>query len=92
MQWIRWRHKIPYPTTWARDGELTVSQIAQRLGVSDGTIYHWIEVGQLTGRRGPGNRLYIPYGSDVEQECQQRVANSVHLPTETKIRAAGGAV
>ena len=92
VQWIRWRHKIPYPTTWARDGELTVSQIAHRLDVSDGTIYHWIEVGQLTGRRGPGNRLYIPYGSDVEQECRQRVANSVHLPTETKIRAAGGAV
>jgi excisionase family DNA binding protein len=92
VQWIRWRHKIPYPTTWARDGELTVSQIAQRLGVSDGTIYHWIEVGQLTGRRGPGNRLYIPYGPDVEQDCRKRVANSVHLPTETKIRAAGGAV
>ena len=92
VQWIRWRHKIPYPASWAREGELTVSQIAQRLGVSDGTIYHWIEVGQLTGRRGPANRLYIPYGPDVEQDCRQRVANSVHLPTETKIRAAGGAV
>ena len=92
VQWIRWRHKIPYPTTWARDGEQTVSQIAERLGVSDGTVYHWIEVGQLVARRGPGNRLYIPYGPDVEQECRQRVANSVHLPTETKIRAAGGAV
>ncbi|MGA2015143.1 MAG: recombinase family protein, partial [Solirubrobacteraceae bacterium] len=20
VQWIRWRHKIPYPTSWARDG------------------------------------------------------------------------
>jgi excisionase family DNA binding protein len=92
VQWIRWRHRIPYPTTWARDGEQTVSQVAERLGVSDGTVYHWIEVGQLVARRGPGNRLYIPYGPDVEQECRQRVANSVHLPTETKIRAAGGAV
>ena len=92
VQWIRWRHKIPYPTTWAHDGELTVGQIADRLGVSDGTIYDWIETGKLAARRGPANRLYIPYGPDVEQECRQRVANSVHLPTETKIRAAGGAV
>jgi excisionase family DNA binding protein len=92
VQWIRWRHKIPYPTTWARDGELTVSQIAERLGVSDGTDYHWIEVGHLSARRGPGNQLYIPYGPQVEQDCRHRVANSVHLPTETKIRAAGGAV
>ena len=92
VQWIRWRHKIPYPTTWAHDGELTVNQIANRLGVSDATIYDWTSTGKLTARRGPGNRLYIPYGPDVEQECRHRVANSVHLPTKTKIRAAGGAV
>jgi excisionase family DNA binding protein len=92
VQWIRWRHKIPYPASWARDGELTVNQLAQRLGVSDGTVYGWISTGKLTGRRGPGNRLYIPYGPDVEQDCRQLVANSVHLPHETKTRAAGGAV
>ena len=92
VQWIRWRHKIPYPTTWAHDGELTVSQLAERLGVSDGTVYDWIHAGKLAARRGPANRLYIPYGPDVEQDCRELVANSVHLPTETKIRAAGGAV
>jgi DNA invertase Pin-like site-specific DNA recombinase len=92
VQWIRWRHKIRYPTTWAHDGELTVHEIAERLGVSDATIYDWISTGKLAARRGPANRLYIPFGPDVEQECRQRVANSVHLPLETKIRAAGGAV
>jgi DNA invertase Pin-like site-specific DNA recombinase len=92
VQWIRWRHKIPYPTTWAHDGELTVHQLAHRLGVSDATIYDWITTSKLTARRGPGNRLYIPYGPDIEQDCRHRVANSVHLPTKTKIRAAGGAV
>ena len=92
VQWIRWRHKIPYPTSWARDGEQTVSQIAERLGVSDGTIYAWITTAKLTARRGPANRLYIPYGPDVEQECRRLVANSVHLPIQTKNRAAGGAV
>ena len=39
VQWLRWGYKIPYPSTWAHDGELTVGQIAERLGVSDGTIY-----------------------------------------------------
>ena len=92
VQWIRWRHKIPYPASYARDGELTVTQIAQRLGISDGTVYDWISTGKLTARRGPAKRFYIPYGPDVEQDCRQLVANSVHLPAETRIRAAGGAV
>jgi DNA invertase Pin-like site-specific DNA recombinase len=92
VQWIRWRHKIPYPTSYARHGELTVSQIAQRFGISDGAVYAWIETGKLAARRGPANRLYIPFPPQVEQQCRQLVANSVHLPPETKIRAAGGAV
>ena len=92
VQWIRWRHKIPYPTTWAEDGELTVHQLAERLAVSAGTVYDWISTGKLVTRRGPANRLYIPFPSEVEQQCLARVQQSVHLPAETKIRAAGGAV
>lgn len=92
VQWIRWRHKIPYPTSLARAGELTVSQIAERFGISDGTVYAWINTGKLTARRGPANRLYVPYGPDIEHDCRRLVASSVHLPRETKIRAAGGAV
>ena len=92
VQWIRWRHKIPYPTTMARDGELTVSQIAEMLGVSDGAVYAWINTGKLAAHRGPANRLHIPFPPDVEQQCRERVQNSVHLPAETKNRAAGGAV
>lgn len=92
VQWIRWRHKIPYPATWAHDGELTVSQTAERLGVSDGTIYDWIKTGKLNSRRGPGNRLYLPFPPEVEQDCRQLIANSFHLPTRTRISAAGGAV
>ena len=73
-------------------GELTVSQVAERFGISDGTVYAWISTGKLTARRGPANRLYIAYGPDIEQHCRELIANSIHLPTETKIRAAGGAV
>ena len=92
MQWIRWRHKIPYAASYARDDEFTVTQIAERFGISDGTVYAWIETGKLAARRGPANRLYIPFPPHVEQQCRRLVASSVHLPTETKIRAAGAAV
>ncbi|MGZ6638833.1 MAG: helix-turn-helix domain-containing protein [Solirubrobacteraceae bacterium] len=92
MQWIRGRHKIPYPTSWAHDGEQTVNQLAETLGISDGTVYAWINTGKLAARRGPANRLYIPFPPEVEQQCRERVQNSVHLPLQTKIRAAGGAV
>lgn len=92
VQWIRWGHKIPNPASWARDGELTVSELAERLGVSGGTVYDWIRTGKITARRGPANRLYIPYGPDVEQECRELITNSVHQHPQTKIRAAGGAV
>jgi len=92
VQWIRWRHKIPYPASLARDDELTITQIADRFGISTGTVYAWIETGKLAARRGPANRLYIPFPPQIEQQCQQLVTESAHLPAETKIRAAGGAV
>jgi excisionase family DNA binding protein len=69
-----------------------VADLAERLGISPGTIYDWIRAGKLHGRRGPGNRLNIPFGPEVEQQCRGLVANSVHLPDQTKIRSAGGAV
>ena len=92
VQWIRWRHKIRYPASYAHDGELTVHQVAERFGISDGSVYAWIETGKLTARRGPGNRIYIPFPPEIEQQCRRLIADSIHLPTETKIRAAGGAV
>jgi len=92
VQWIRWRHKIPYPASYAHGDEVTVHQVAERFSISDGTVYAWIETGKLTARRGPANRLYIPFPPQVERQCRRLVTNSVHLPTETKIRSAGGAV
>ena len=90
VRWLRWRYRIG--PSQPRDGELTVTQVAERFGISDGTVYAWIATGKLAARRGPANRLYIPYGPDVEQHCRELVASSIHLPAQTKIRAAGGAV
>jgi DNA invertase Pin-like site-specific DNA recombinase/DNA-binding transcriptional ArsR family regulator len=90
VRWLRWRYRIG--PSQPRDGELTVTQIAERFGISDGTVYAWISTGKLTARRGPANRLYIAYGPDIERQCRQLIATSIHLPAETKTRAAGGAV
>lgn len=93
VRWLRWRYRIlTDPEQLLGDGEATVGQIAERLDVSTGTVYGWVNTGKLHGRRGPANRLYIPFGPDVEQQCRERVQNSIHLPPETKIRSAGGAV
>jgi DNA invertase Pin-like site-specific DNA recombinase len=90
IRWLRWRYRIG--PSQPREGELTVTQVAERFGISDGTVYAWIETGKLAARRGPANRLYIPFAPEVEQHCRHLVASSVHLPAETKIKAAGAAV
>ena len=92
VQWIRWRYKIPYPATIGKDGELTVRQLAERLGVSAWTIYDWISTGKLAARHAPADRLYIAFGPHLEQQCRERVQNSVRLRAKTQISAAGGAV
>jgi DNA invertase Pin-like site-specific DNA recombinase len=93
VRWLRWRYRIlTGPEQLLNDGEVTAAHLADRLGVSHSVVYAWISTGKLTARRGPANRLYIPFPPEVEQQCRERVQNSVHLPAETKTRAAGGAV
>jgi excisionase family DNA binding protein len=88
---IRRAHNIP-PTPPPQDGQLTVDQVAERLGVSPGLIYDWISHDKLAARRDRPNRLRIPFGPDVEHECRERIANSAHIRPQTKIAATGGAV
>jgi DNA invertase Pin-like site-specific DNA recombinase len=87
VRWVRYAHRVPSPPR-LEPGELTVRQVAQRLGVSDGAVYYWIGHGQLTARRGAANRLCIPFGPDIEQACRERVANSAHITTTTETLAA----
>jgi hypothetical protein len=89
---LRSDHNIPAPPPLLHDAEPTVSQVAKRLGISHGAVYYWISHGQLAARRGHANSLSIPFPPEVEQQCRQRIANSTHIPTQTKITATGGAV
>ncbi len=93
VRWLRWRYRIlTDPEQLLGDGEVTVTQLAERLGVSHSVVYAWISTGKLTARRGPANRIHIPFPPQVEQQCRKLVTESIQLPAETKIRAAGGAV
>ena len=88
---VRYRYKIPLGP-FHRDGELRPPAIAKRLEVSESTIYDWIRHGTLQARRGPGGRLWVQFGSDVEQECRERITNSGHIAAKTTDRFNGGAV
>jgi hypothetical protein len=46
------------------------------LGVSEHTVYYWISHGQLAARRTDGNRVYIPFPPEVEEQWRQNVATS----------------
>jgi DNA invertase Pin-like site-specific DNA recombinase len=63
----------------AGGGEISVTEAACQLGCSAGVIYYWIESGQLTARRGSGNRLHIPWNDQIQAGCRSRIGQSGHL-------------
>jgi len=89
--WLRCSYRIPAASD-LRDGELTVSQVAKRLGVSANVIYHWIARGQLIARRGYHNQHCIPFPPHVEQQCRERIKTSGHLRARTQNTTQGEAI
>ena len=75
---LRSYHRIA-PIGVLAQGEVTVVDAAQRVGVSTTTIYGWIHAGVLAARRAPGGRICIPFDAEVEHACQRRAATSVHI-------------
>ena len=78
VQWIRHAYNIPAPAAYA-DGEISVAELAAKLGCSTGTVYDWIKTGELAARRGTGNRLCIRWTDQIEAECRRWVTESGHL-------------
>lgn len=88
VQWIRYRYAIPAPTLKNSD-ELTVVEVAGRLGVKPGVVYYWIERGHLPARRlGPGAPYWITLTSEKETELRSWVANSNRIKTSQTENAA----
>jgi len=80
VQWARRVLDVPTPGP-LREGELSVADTAARLGVSADAVYHWISVNNLPIRRGPGNRIAIPWTPETEAAGRQWVSESHHLKT-----------
>ena len=71
----------------AGEGELSVAQVAHRLGVKPDVVYNWIDCGHLPARRGPGGRRYVSFTTEAEVACRRRIASSCHLAPEVKAQS-----
>ena len=96
VQWIRHVHNIPAPAPYP-PGEISVPDAARQLRFITWVILHWIKTTQLAARRGPGNRLCIPWNDQVQDACHRRIAQSSHLSPASNAHpsphvTAGGAV
>jgi predicted DNA-binding transcriptional regulator AlpA len=91
VQWIRYVYDIDQLQPLA-PGELSVKQVAARLGIAPDAVYCWISKGQLVVRRAAGGRLCVPFTPEVEQTLRQRIANSTRIRLRNQNVAVGDAV
>ena len=91
IQWIRYAYRIDRPQLLA-PGELSVKQVAARLGIAAAALYGWISQGQITVRRAEHGRLWVPFTQEVEQTLRQRIANSNRIRLRTQNVIVGDAV
>jgi hypothetical protein len=91
VQWIRYAYDIDQLQPLA-PGELSVKQVAARLGIAPDAVYCWISKGQLVVRRAAGGRLCVPFTPEVEQTLRQRIANSTRIRLRNQNVAVGDAV
>ncbi|MFD5572271.1 recombinase family protein [Streptomyces cadmiisoli] len=93
VRWVRHVHKIPSPFTVPfRDGEISVKEVARRLGIAADAVYYWINHGQLAACKTPSGRWCVLWDDETEAACRRRIAESGHLTPKTRTITAGGAV
>ncbi len=91
IQWIRYVYDIGRPQLLA-PGELSVKQVAARIGIAPDALYFWISQGQIAVRRAAGGRLCVPFTPEVEQTLRRRIANSNRITLRTQNVAVGDPV
>ena len=92
VKWMRFAYRILMPPFHPGPGAMTVHEVAQRLGLNNGTVYEWIHAGTLEAHRDPRGRLSIPFPPCVEAACRQRIASSGHLRRSIRMPTVGGKV
>ncbi|MGH8759817.1 MAG: recombinase family protein [Burkholderiales bacterium] len=79
VKWIRFRHAVP-ARRLQHPGELTVQQLAKRLGVSIFFVHYWIKRGVIQARRlGLRGPWLIALTDKLLQDLADRVRTSGHL-------------
>jgi len=78
IQWMRYAYHIDRLQLLA-PGELSVKQVAARLGIAPDALYFWISQGQVAVRRTAEGRLCVRFTSELEQTLRQRIAKSNRL-------------
>jgi DNA invertase Pin-like site-specific DNA recombinase len=91
IQWIRYAYHIDQLQPFV-PGELSVKQVAARLGVAPNAIYGWIERGHLAVRQTAGGRLGVPFPPEVAHAARRRIANSKRIKLRNQNVAVGHAV
>lgn len=92
VRWLRFAYRIASPSLpTLAPGELTVADVAARLGITESAVYYWVAEGQLDARRDHRDRWCVPFSADVEETCRQRVLTSAHIKPRTETCPVGGA-
>jgi excisionase family DNA binding protein len=78
VKWVGHTYNIPARSPF-RDGEITVDQATQILGITAGAVYYWLTHDRLPGRKDPGGRWCIPWNPQVEAACREQIGASGHL-------------
>jgi DNA invertase Pin-like site-specific DNA recombinase len=79
VKWIRHRYGIP-PTSFRRPDELTVQQLANRLGISTHMVYYWIERNVIQARKHDNRGVWwITLDAAREEQLRNWVRTSGHL-------------
>jgi DNA invertase Pin-like site-specific DNA recombinase len=84
--WIRCKHRIA-AVELKRPDELTVGEVAAKLGVNQSVVYYWIERGILPARQLAAKRPYwITLTEAKAQELQNWVRSSKRIAKASTIR------
>lgn len=88
---VRGIYKIFTSRTMAvRDGEISVKQAAQLLGIPADAIYNWLRHGQVPAHS-RARRWCIPWDSATQEVYRKKVAGSFRLKPNPPVAATGDA-
>jgi len=82
VKWVRYKYAIARASS-QRPDELSVKEVALRLGINVDVVYYWIVTGVIEARQPDGHdRLWITFDPATEEELRERILASSHIRTQ----------